>query len=236
MIGWSGCGRICIDCIMISVGRPVMLIHTLLLPCLQLSNSRTSGVATDIATDAFSTIPTHLISYATLEFVGFTPQEAASMWAMWRTRYSQEVPENKRDFDILSKAFRHFLHIRLFEERTGLLNCYVEDAEAWQACMETYGINAELQREILSPQSVMLRTRCPWDYSCLAWVKDEIYGRFCSLQHVRLESQSRTQFAIETAEEELERQRDNFSAILAQLRPETAPKVDEPSETPSSSL
>lgn len=130
-------------------------------------------------------MPTLLISYATLEFVGYTPAEATSLWALWRSWYPDDVPRDKKNFETLSQAFRQLLELRLHETGTGMPDCYCEDEGAWTVCMDTYGIKKELQREILSPSSQELRLRHSWNYSCMSWVKSELRSRFWCLKAVR---------------------------------------------------
>ncbi|TQV91469.1 hypothetical protein V2A60_008885 [Cordyceps javanica] len=142
------------------------------------------------ADDAFTTIPTHIISRATLIHVGFTAAKAAEIWERW-TNWPDDSPP--REIDPPSWAapmtFIDFMSGAIGELR----DTWDTDNQKWIDCMNFYGMNREFQDAILDPVYDDHRLR----ETCATWIKDTIEIRYENLYEVQKTSLARETVLIE---------------------------------------
>lgn len=136
------------------------------------------------ANEAFVSIPEHLISQATLEYVGFSEAKAAAMWQQW-TNWPSGGPLREVDSDDggLRMTFLDFLTGPF----NGSVDCSSENDQEWSRCMNDFGLNSQTQDAILDPRFKYLRL----SRSCAFWAKDTVEMRYAGLQDIQRASLER---------------------------------------------
>ncbi|OAA47965.1 hypothetical protein ISF_09497 [Cordyceps fumosorosea ARSEF 2679] len=136
---------------------------------------------------AFATIPTFLISRATLIHVGFTKTRASQLWDLWGQQQEAEA-ELRREFgddenDGMGMTFLDFMKSAISRSR----DTASSRDQDWIAAMTAWGIQSELQEAMTDPMFDPIRH----SQSCAYWVKDTIEMRFAALEQTQKTSEER---------------------------------------------
>ncbi|KUM61434.1 hypothetical protein ACN42_g5669 [Penicillium freii] len=136
--------------------RPTILSNNKLIPRLYLLEFlislvlRSYLVTSQISSDSFVSIPDHLVSLAALEHLGYNSETATRIWEYW-TNWPPGEPKRETDDD-------GFLFIDVVEGHLdNSPDTYAENDAEWFHCMNLYGINRELQEEIMDPKLRSIR-------------------------------------------------------------------------------
>jgi hypothetical protein len=136
------------------------------------------------AGDAFSMIPTVLISYETLVHVGLSEVKATELWNRW---INWPVSGPRREIDTDDGGLR----VDFIDFIIGPLENQVDTAEdndlRWRECLNACGIDVSVQDAIMDPHFEYLRL----SESCLYWVKDTIEMRYAGLKDIQRSSRER---------------------------------------------
>ncbi|KAJ5521257.1 hypothetical protein N7527_005372 [Penicillium freii] len=107
-------------------------------------------VSISSSSDSFVSIPDHLVSLAALEHLGYNSETATRIWEYW-TNWPPGEPKRETDDD-------GFLFIDVVEGHLdNSPDTYAENDAEWFHCMNLYGINRELQEEIMDPKLRSIR-------------------------------------------------------------------------------
>ncbi|KOS37762.1 hypothetical protein ACN38_g11440 [Penicillium nordicum] len=134
------------------------------------------------SSDSFVSIPDHLVSLAALEHLGYTSETATRIWEYW-TNWPPGEP--KRETDDTDDGVL-FIDVAEGHLDNSPDTCAENDAE-WFHCMDLYGINRELQEEIMDPKFRSIRLT----ESCKFWIWDTFRLRNRALQAVQEASRER---------------------------------------------
>ncbi|XDG10355.1 hypothetical protein ABKA04_009970 [Annulohypoxylon sp. FPYF3050] len=131
----------------------------------------------------FYTIPNHLISEATLRYLGYNTQRAYLLWERW-------CSSNRREIDYTSGARKvlNFLLLAINHlESRGDYDTWSENDDEWYELMIDCGLEIQLQNHIMDPEYKHIRqTR-----TCISWVRDTFELRYQGLLDAQKESRRR---------------------------------------------
>ncbi|KAM3563006.1 hypothetical protein ARSEF4850_002547 [Beauveria asiatica] len=132
---------------------------------------------------AFVTIPTFLISKATLLHVGFTKARAEQLWTQWNN-WPEYEPLREVDYEDAEDGMSFLYFMTGISRARDTTSSRDED---WTAAMTGWGIKPELQQAIIDPIFNSIRHT----HSCAFWVKDTIKMRYAALEQTQKTSQER---------------------------------------------
>lgn len=142
------------------------------------------------ADEAFVSIPEHLISQATLEYVGFSTAKAAAMWLQW-TNWPEDGP--RREDDDVDDGGLCITFLDYFTRPfNGSTDCFSEDDNEWSRCMDEFGLSSQVQDKILDPVFKYLRL----SDSCAFWAKDTVEMRYAGLRNIQQASRERERMLL----------------------------------------
>ncbi len=154
------------------------------------SNSDNEHIALDVSysapnsESAFVTIPTFLISKATLLHVGYTEARASLIWNHW-SNWPEGEPQRETDYEDWGMG------MSLLEVITGSISRSRDTTssrdEDWIAAMTGWGIKPEIQEAITDSTFNSIRH----SQSCAFWVKDTIKMRYAALEQIQKTSEQR---------------------------------------------
>jgi hypothetical protein len=117
-------------------------------------------------------IPTVLVSYETLLYVGLSEARATELWTRW-SNWPTHGPRRETDSDDgygLVVEFDDWI-LSSFENRPDAAD---DSTEEWRACLERCGISSDLQDAIMDPHFDYLRL----SHSCIHWINDTVKMRY----------------------------------------------------------
>lgn len=131
------------------------------------------------AAKAFVTIPSALISRATLCYLGFSELKVDEMWNEWSNWPGREIDINTGD---LQGTFLAFILGHVKKE-----NAYTDDDSEWRRCLDECGVSPSEQDKLMDPDFKEIRL----SRSCVYWVTDTIEMRYAGLQDFQRASRQR---------------------------------------------
>ncbi|XDG05473.1 hypothetical protein ABKA04_005088 [Annulohypoxylon sp. FPYF3050] len=136
------------------------------------------------AENAFVTIPTHLISRDTLDYVGLSVEKADDIWWQW-TNWPEWGPGRETDPDDggFQVTFYDFITARLHTYQ----DVHEDDDVRWRQCLATCGMSENLKNAIMDPDFKNIRLT----NSCIFWVEDTIKMRYSGLEDIETNSHRR---------------------------------------------
>ncbi|KIH91696.1 hypothetical protein SPBR_01706 [Sporothrix brasiliensis 5110] len=136
----------------------------------------------------FVEVPEHLISRATLTYVGYTDGKADELWYRW-THWPADGP--RREVDNVSgelyMTFKDFItsHIGISDSFPD--NTWGDQTHRWIQCLRRYGINEDTISAILEPYFENIRRT----KTCAFWAKDTVNIRYAGIEEMSRESHRR---------------------------------------------
>ncbi|KAF7876578.1 hypothetical protein EAF04_001666 [Stromatinia cepivora] len=127
----------------------------------------------------YTLIPEFLDSEETLEWLGWTPQKAAEIWARWRTIQATET-QHGTIFEVL-----------FLDHTTGFIPYDVleDNADDWEEHMRNWGVSSELIDAIMDAEFSNVRLT----ESAQHWVRDTMEIRYLSLERIKRDSDLRAE-------------------------------------------
>lgn len=143
------------------------------------------SVQSSAASDAFATIPDHLISNASLVYIGFSRQKASDLWAQW-TNWPPSGPRREVDPDDGYNLVVTFIDF-ITGPFDGNIDVWEDDDHQWRDCLNTFGMASEVQEAIMDPRFKDFRLA----RSCAFWAKDTVEMRYAGLRDIQRASRER---------------------------------------------
>lgn len=140
------------------------------------------------ASGKFFIIPSRIFSYATLRYVGFTKKMSFDIWLHWSHPAPGSPPREVDPYDgERQTTFFELFTSELDACHNGPNDTCSEDDWEWFRCMQHYGIDMDLQLEIMDPKFKEMRL----NYMCCDLVKDIVSRRYAALSAIRDQSLKR---------------------------------------------
>ncbi|KAI1446338.1 hypothetical protein F5Y02DRAFT_382539 [Annulohypoxylon stygium] len=146
----------------------------------------------------FYTIPNHLISQATLRYLGYNTQRAYLLWERWCNwnRIPSNVIRENDDTSEARKVLNFLLHAINHLETQGDHDTWSDTDDEWYELMIDCGLEIQLQNHIMDPDYKHIRqTR-----TCIGWVRDTFELRYQGLLDAQKESRKRARRLYSAAE------------------------------------
>jgi hypothetical protein len=135
---------------------------------------------------SYATIPSVLISYQTLLYVGFSEKKANELWTQW-SNWPPHGPRRETDpnddYYGVVVAFDEFF-ISSFKTQPDATD---DNTEEWRLCLERCGMSVDVQDAIMDPHFECIRL----SNSCLYWIKDTLEMRYAGLLDIQKTSRQR---------------------------------------------
>ncbi|OQD98083.1 hypothetical protein PENSOL_c010G06911 [Penicillium solitum] len=139
-------------------------------------------VSMDASSDCFVSIPEDLVSFATLQYLGYNHQTATRIWERWANWPPGRIKRQSDDFED---------GIPFIEVAEGYLDSATDtcddDDSAWFDCLDNYGMSTELTHAIMDTKFRHIRLT----QSCKFWVQDTLKLRYRGLEEVQEASRER---------------------------------------------
>ncbi|CAI7569245.1 unnamed protein product [Penicillium discolor] len=139
-------------------------------------------VSMDASSDCFVSIPEDLVSFATLQYLGYNHQTATRIWERWTNWPPGRIKRQCDDFED---------GIPFIEVAEGYLDSATDtcddDDSAWLDCLDKYGMSTELTHAIMDTKFRHIRLT----QSCKFWVQDTLKLRYRGLEEVQEASRER---------------------------------------------
>ncbi|CAG8391456.1 unnamed protein product [Penicillium salamii] len=139
-------------------------------------------ISMDSGSDCFVSIPEHLTSFATLEYLGYNRQTAARIWERW-TNWPPGII--KRQCDDFEDGIP-FIEIAEGHLEAEPDTCDDNDS-AWVECLDKYGMSNEFMQAIMDTKFRHIRLT----KTCKFWAKDTLKLRYRALEEVQEASRQR---------------------------------------------
>lgn len=140
--------------------------------------------------DPFVVLPDMLISEATLRYVGYRPEVAASMWAQWAGNPDRKVDA---DHNIFIMPFHQYIFSYAIENGPYVAVDFEYSFDQWDNALHVYGLNKETRQAITDTSFAEIRET----ETCLFWAVDTIRMRYRGLIKLQEYSQRREQLALQ---------------------------------------
>ncbi|KAK7418208.1 hypothetical protein QQZ08_011361 [Neonectria magnoliae] len=134
--------------------------------------------------DNFVTIPEHLISRETLNYLGFDDGAADTIWSRW----VNWGPDQGREIDGGPVTFLSMSEAYITGAGEDVTS---DDDTTWRTSMASIGINEALQAAIMTPRCKDVRLT----ESCKYWLLDTVVARYASLEQIQTASRERSRAA-----------------------------------------
>ncbi|RGP63626.1 hypothetical protein FLONG3_9839 [Fusarium longipes] len=131
-----------------------------------------------MGSNAFANIPDELFSQDAIEYVGFSKQKAAEIWAGW----VNWPPGPPREIDPHDACWPQVTFLDYIKGHANYTNdVWHDDDAAWFNCMQQKAIAIDLQQAIMDPIFKYMRMTG----ICITWVRNAIDMRYRGIENIQ---------------------------------------------------